>query len=767
MRRDPLTSTVLTTLLLGSVATAAEAQSAPSTDTSASGTAGQKSAAQADTTTVAANPGDRVEDIVVTAQRREQNLQKVPLAVSAFSANSLAALRVTNSTELLRFVPNVIGFNNANQASQANYYFRGIGVPDAIQTLDSPVVTYLDDVVLGRIAGANIQFLDLERVEVLRGPQGTLFGRNVTGGAIAYYTRKPADTYQAKLELAYGERNRVETKAAVDVPLSDTLFSNITAYYQREDGFFRSVATGADDIGAETSYGARLAFRYVPSTRLTWDLAADYSSQNQRAVQAPGLTGATVSDGQRQNPSGTLFDNPHLVNELLLPCDTGSTPRDWVLNNCSAAIARNAGITSNIKIDIGGPQLNFITGARRTDSDYAYDNNLNNPLNATPEFILANRSRYYQLSQEAKLAGGLFSDRLKYVGGLFYFHEVDKTLIDDFLTPKGGTRTANTHRDLRNTTESYAAYLQTDLEIVPNLTLTTGLRYTHDHKAVAITLDNARTGALIFNTSQIAGPPAFSSEKVTPHVSLQYQVTPAIMTYVSYTKGFKSGGWNGRATSAVAFTSFGDENVDSYEVGARTQLFNNRLRFNITGFIANYKGLQINTAFTPPSTGVSIFITDNAGNSRDRGVEIESNFVLTNTLTGNFSAGFQKGKFTFLTPGAIAAGLTLDSPLPQTPDQTYAAGLTWSHDTGNLGKTTLTVSGQYIPSYNPAITANSRDTADLLFVNGTLGFAPTDHVDVAIECRNCIRSYKNIIPNTNGNQLYVLPYYGVRLRYKI
>ena len=205
---------------------------------------------------------------------------------------------------------------------------------------------------------------------VANSPQGTLFGRNVTGGTVAYYTRKPSKTHQARLELGVGERNRVEARTTIDVPLSDTLLSNITGYYQRQDRFFRSVATGADDIGGETSYGARLALRFLPSTRVTWDLAVDYSSQDQRAVQTPGLRGADVDNSLRQNPSGTLFKDPHLVNDLVLPCSTGKTPLEWALNNCSAVIVRNMGMTSNMNLDLGGVQLNLITGARRPEQDF-------------------------------------------------------------------------------------------------------------------------------------------------------------------------------------------------------------------------------------------------------------------------------------------------------------------------------------------------------------------------------------------------------------
>lgn len=714
-----------------------------------------------------AQSGGQVEELVVTAQRREQNLQRVPIAVSAFSANTLESLRVDNSTELLKFVPNVISFNNGGQAAQANYYFRGIGTPEGIQTFDPPVLTYVDEVPLGRIGSANIQFLDVDRVEVLRGPQGTLFGRNVTGGAVAYYTRKPADDFRINAVGRYGERNHIEGRVSIDVPLSSRVFTQASAFFQKEDGYISSAFSGEDGYGGLKNWGGRVALRFEATDRFSVNLAADFSKQQRTSLTVPG-NGASPR-GLRNDEGGTLFRTFRLNNLILTPCTKGKDPLDWTLNNCTASVAVNQGVTANLRLDLGdAAQLNFITALRRAKQRYSLDFGGNNPSSANPEFILSNDSTFDQLSQEVKLTGGAFGDRLNYVAGLFYYDEDDRTRVDEFGRARGGPRVQNQIRQLKNKTKSLAAYIQTDLEVATNLTLTTGLRYTRDRKKVDVNLSRPN-GTLIYDTGQISGDPKINSRRFTPRVSVQYQATPDIMFYGSYTNGFKSGGWNGRSNTAVAFNSFGDEKVNSYEIGTRTRLIGGRLRLNVTAFHAEYKDLQINTALLLPNN-TTIFITDNAGDSRVKGVELESNFVLTSEISGHFAMGIQDGKFTRLDRGTIAAGLTLDSPLPQTPGETYSGGITYSQDFAELGgPITFTAGAQYVPAYNPGVTANSIKTRDLIFSNATLAYAPLGTgIEIAVECRNCFRNVQNIYPNLTGSALLgVLPYVGARIGFKI
>ena len=531
------------TIALGGVAAAAVL---PAANARAQNLNGAQPAEQADKA--------RVEEVVVTAQRREQNLQKVPVAVSAFTATALDQRVVQNSTQLLEFVPNVLAFNNGGQQGQANYYFRGVGTPDGLQTFDSPVVTYVDEVPLGRIVGANINFLDLSQVEVLRGPQGTLFGRNVTGGAVLYTTRKPGDEFRVSAQAEYGSRDHVDGRASIDIPLASNLFTSISAYGLREDGYLTSVFNG-DKFNGQKSYGVRGAVRYDPTSKIEWNLSADYSRQDGTAYGALGQANipANVTVPDAKGEGGTAYGDFRLIDTILNSCETGSSRNGliWAQNNCSAAVATNAGITSNVRWAVADHLvLNFITGLRDTDENYSLDFGTRGPktsptgLNA---FIIANDSSFKQFSQEVKATGDVWGGRVKYVGGLFFFHEDDKSQIDTFFNwpALGYVTTTDVYTAyLRNSTSSYAGYLQADTQITDKLTLTTGFRYTHDVKRVGIDFISNTFLYHSYNTSEISGAPHFHADRGTPKVSVQYQFTPDIMTYASYTSGFKSGGWS-------------------------------------------------------------------------------------------------------------------------------------------------------------------------------------------------------------------------------
>ena len=722
----------------------------------------------------------QVQEVVITAQRREENLQKVPLAVSAFSATALDQRVVQNSTQLLEFVPNVVAFNNGNQQGQANYYFRGLGTPDGLQTFDSPVVTYVDEVPLGRIGGANVNFLDLAQVEVLRGPQGTLFGRNVSGGAVLYTTQKPTKDFGLSGQVEAGTRSHIDVRGTVDAPVTDKLFTSFNFYDLHEDGYLRSVYNN-NHYNGESSYGFRGAMRYDPIPKVEWNASIDYSRQDGSAYGSLGQqnvpAGVVVSNAN--NEKGTAFDNFQLIDTTLGDCETGSSHNAiiWAQNHCSAAVAVNGGITSNVRWAAADHVvLNFITGLRYTGEDYSLDFSGRGPGTAATGlnlYDLANNSDFKQFSQEIKATGDIFSGRVRYVGGVFFFHEDDKSRIDTIYDyPKLGFNVP-TDLDsafLRNATTSYAGYLQADTLITDKLTLTTGYRYTYDVKRVGIDFDSHTPLYKSYTTAQISGDPDFGAYRGTPKASLQYQVTPKVMTYVSYTNGFVSGGWSGRSTTAAGFDDFRDEKVDSYELGARTEFFDRRLRLNATLFRANYRGLQINTAFALPN-GTQVYVTGNAGDAFDEGLELESQFVLLRGLTGTLNLGLQDSRYTKLTSGAVAqSGFVIGSHLSQTPPASLSGGLSWAHDWSAIhGSTTLSGDFQYLPPYDPTITASSITIEPVVLLNAQLVYQPYgSHFQFALECRNCTQDVSIIATShAGGGVLDSIPFAGVRVRYKM
>jgi iron complex outermembrane receptor protein len=728
--------------------------------------------------TAAASADDKnagLEEIVVTAERRSERLQTVPLAVSAFTPQEISTQQIQNSEDLMRYIPNVIAFSNTS-ASQANYYFRGVGTPDGIQTFDPPIVTYIDEVPLGRIVGSNLDFADIDRVEVLRGPQGTLFGRNTTGGAIAYYSHRPVDAYRVVAEGEAGSYSHFSGKVFVDAPLTDTLYSTFSAYALAQDGVFHSAATQRGDYGALENYSFRAGLRWMPNESIDWFVTGDYSRQDGFIPYIPQNYAAPISSDPA-SVDATLFKASRTINLAQLPCENGGNALEWALNNCGANVALGMGVTSNLAWTVNDHLVvTAITGVRESDDDLSVDLDGNDLTNAVPNVLLATQSRFQQFSQEVKASGDILDGRIKFVGGVFLYRELDQTNIAELLgiggpnlfSPGNYYAPYDNNERLNNETTSVAGYLQTDIKILDDLTLTTGARYTHDRKRVQVVDEDYPSNVLLFDTSTIAGVPAFSANKFTPKIGLEWQITPDVMTYFSYTKGFKSGGWNGRAGSALGFIDYRDEKANSYEVGARTEFLDHHFRVNVTGFIVDYKDLQINTAYIPAGQTQEIFVTGDGGDAQDKGVDLETEQVWTPEFHTHVNIGLQDSKFTRLTPGAIASGFTLGGPTAESPPFTLEAGLNYTQPISEIAGSAVFVSNlQFVPSYNPLLAAFSARTENNTYITASLTYQPDDaDYDMGIECKNCLFHYYLIDPYKNGGGLMgPPPYLGVKARY--
>lgn len=751
---------VATCAVLAPLANVARADTSPDSSTTTAPTAkSSKSAPQ-------------VEAVVVTAQRRSQNLQKVPVTDTAFSAQQLRDRQVVTVSDVLGNVPNVVTLSGSGY-SQANYYFRGIGESDGYQTFDSPIATYVDDVVLGRLGGANSELLDLERVEVLQGPQGTVFGRNTTGGAVLLYSKKPVDDFHAYAETAYGTNNQTDSRFMINGAVAPKLDARLTAFVFHNDGTQHDINTGQGEYGGQTNWGIRGALRYRPNEDIDWNVAFDFSRQDGQRFDAATNPNYPTQWAQ---PIGILGGSYTALTTSLSDCTKGASALDWENNNCSGSITTNMGLSSTLKWNAAeNLTLEFITGVRRDAQDYTLDVGFDNPYSELKDLVLANDSVFEQFSQEVKVSGKLANDLINYVGGIYIFNEWDVTRLNEFfrfgtaLQATPAERSDEYDEFLRNGTQSEAAYLQTDFHILPNLTLTTGIRYTHDRKEVGVNVtDPAAGNAFVYDTSMIAGQPVLSTYRFTPKIALTYQFTPDIMAYGSYTDGFKSGGWNGRASTAAEFTSFGNEKAQSWELGWRSELFDKRLRFNGTFFWVNYNDLQLASAYVAPD-GENEEIFTNGGNSEVRGIQLESVAAVTDNLTVNANLGLQEAKFTELASGVAFTGLTIKSPVPFSPPLTYSLGavynsdqLGWAH-----GSFTLTGTFQYIPDYNAGGSPTATDSPATETLNAAIIYHPAaSRWSVGAECTNCLFRY---FPIQTGSFDYIsLPgYAGVRVRYEM
>ena len=630
--------------------------------------------------------GSLLEEIVVTAQRREEKVQDVPIAISAFSAEQLERLNVTETLGISKLIPNLLAFNNTGLGTANGYYLRGIGNTESIPTFDPPVGTYVDDVFISRQNANNLGLFDSERIEVLRGPQGTLFGRNTTGGAINVILRKPADEFGGYVEAGFGQFGMQTVRGTVDLPVSDRFLTKVSGFMVKDDGYVSNPVTGENDLNAQDAYGLRASMRFLASDALTWDLAVQYIhdqglnilnfASGQGVAYANGVVGgplAAIPAGgpqvalvpQRAGLAPTSFSAqlvearcspaPFQITRSRFSC-TGLAQTGTPLANLTVGRKRNLNlgnevkntiVTSNVTWETGLGDVNFITGYVDMKQLFAIDF-----FNGTPRhtatvasqasnpaggFTIANDGSNEQISQEVKLTGSL-NDNTRYVAGLYYFDEKNDTDFVDLFGLSPTFSLVLEDRVLKNKANAWAAYTQWDFTFADKFTLTAGGRYTDETKKVefianANPLMAAPTAATRVNSANMvaAGIPLKLNTKLfTPRVALKYDVNDDMNFFASATRGFKSGGWNARGTAPVANQAFDPETLWSYEAGMRSEWMDRKLRFNVTVFQIDVKDLQTPSAFVAPSGAIS-FITRNFAGLKNTGYEVE---LIANPVEG-------------------------------------------------------------------------------------------------------------------------------------
>ena len=682
-----------------------------------------------------------LEEIIVTAERRERDLQTTPLAVTALSELQMERRNVTETIDLGRQVPLLIAYNNVTLGASLSYWLRGIGSTESLATFDPPVLTYVDEVANPRQNANNLELVEVERMEVLRGPQGTLFGRNTTGGAVNIITKKPTDEFEAKGEIGYGRFNEIRLKGSLNIPVTDKFLTKWSAFYVEDDGWQRSVVTNEKFNFAE-NLGLRAAFRLLPSDNVTWDASVNWSTQDHQNLQSAVDPVASNTNLDEGSSGPWLFnDSPRFNGVFLDNCKDGDEPLDWVRNNCTANETTSYDIYSNLVIDLDSFSIGLITGYRNLNHDFV------SPLFArTPELPLSNDGDHNMFSQELKFTGDFFDGRLNYVTGLFYMKEDNLSHFETSLlfAPNTAPLVLN-ENTMENDTESFAWYVQGDYDLTDDLTFTAGVRWTDEKKSIPLYFHTNDFG-VDFDIDDIVAagnPDAVTAIQWTPRFALQYQINDDVMVFGSATRGFKSGGWNGRAGEARLMTRFDEETVWSYEIGTRSEWLDNRLRFNATLFDVTYSELQLpSLAFQPAPGEAPTFVTNNAGKLNVRGAEIEISGAVTENLNVYTNLGLQDAEYKEITPGAAVSGFILGVTVPQrAPDYTLQAGFDYSTYVDSLsGDLTFAADVQVTDDYwmsgqNPADSFNDGFET----VNATLSW---DHEDgnwgIQLGCKNCL-----------------------------
>ncbi|MEO8672351.1 MAG: TonB-dependent receptor [Tahibacter sp.] len=559
-----------------------------------------------------------LESIKVTARRRSESQQKVPVAVSAFTAENLKDLQATNIDGLQGAVPNLNIVQGRGSSTAVNVFIRGIGQPDALQTFDPGVGMYVDDIYYSRIQGALVSLFDVDRIEVLRGPQGTLYGKNSTGGAIKIVTRAPSQTPEGSVEITAGDRGRLEGRFYLSGPLGQAWSASIAGVAAGNDGYVKDPSTGHryNDEGTKAIRGK---VSFDPSAEFNATLSFDYTHQD----TALTLGQPTAPLVQTDFALGAVVLQPAPTTRYDYETRTSFGPgqgQDLVHKGVSLSLNWNLSDRWDFK---------SITAYRKLDSESFID------IDAS-QFELGDvqvNFRQKQASQEFQFQYDNGSN-LQAVYGLYYLREKvpshQEAYADDLFalahSPIGFLRTIDD--DL--TTKSYAGFAHVNWEFVPSWSLAAGLRYTRESK------DYDRSTS-IFWTPQIPpglvnGTLAFAGEQSwtawTPSISLQKQFNEQVMGYVSANRGFKSGGFNGRANSAaeVASAVFDPETVWTYEMGVKMRSADGRLQGNVAAFHSDYKDFQarVSEVLNPgAATPTFAFPVLNAAKLSMNGIEFE------------------------------------------------------------------------------------------------------------------------------------------------
>ncbi|MEN5177529.1 TonB-dependent receptor [Brevundimonas diminuta] len=552
------------------------------------------------------DPAAAVEDIVVTAQRREQRLQDVPLAVSAFSMESLEDGKVESLLNLDGKVPNVVLAPVGAYPFASAFYIRGLGYADVESSFEPSVGVELDGVYLSRNVGAVQDFFDIGGVTILRGPQGTLYGRNTIGGVVSVQSRRPSFDFGARAQATFGSNGRQELRAGVEGALiEDQLAGKFSFLTKTYDGYIKNY--DGRDMGAQDVTSMRGALLWTPTASFDATLIVDYT---------------------KDKGTGTAFENASLPSMVLPgfgePADTDGDPFLSHVGDDIFSDLEALGVTLNANWDLGPVKLTSITGYRKTDTEVLSD------FDGTPTpFMTVHRDETHdQFSQELRLASNT-DGPLTYVVGAYYMTQEYDIATGQFGTVFGSP-TAGSTIYTQQKADSWAVFGQADYEVLPGLTVTAGGRYSKEEKT--------------FTTQPLFYPNAETFESsfddFSPKVGVSYKWSDTLMTYAQYSRGFRAGGFNGRAGSFLAVGPYDSETVDSYEVGVKSDLFNRRLRLNAAVFTSDYQDMQQSVQQLIPGTLINQTLVANVGAATISGFEAEATALLTDVFTISASVGY-------------------------------------------------------------------------------------------------------------------------------
>lgn len=558
-----------------------------------------------------------LEEIIVTAQKREQNLQEVGIAVTAFSNEQIRELGFTNTTDVVSMTPGLMYTVPNAESSQINFFLRGVGLNDFADANENPVAVYLDDVYRPAMGGLSFHMFDMERVEVLRGPQGSLFGRNTTGGLVHYISKRPTDELDGYLSVTGAEKSQLILEGALSGPLSESLSARLSVAVNDHDGYTENRGTGPD-YNETDAQASRIQLLFEPNDRFDALLQA-YHSENDAAV------GAWQHQATRFNANGESVPLGAMDQDMSVDCnadgvldagdlrpapgtdcfgyrDTDGDPFAGEYDRDGRVKVENSGITLNANWDIGDLTLTSITAFQSVERLQSEDTEAGPFPLVQPTFIAETDT----FTQELRVAGD--SDTFRWVAGVYYFdNDVDGHYTLDLTNLGFIFFDANYTQD----TESIALFGQVEFDFSDQWTFIAGARAASEEKELDyLNVDTSgfftdvvmlpSNVAFDFDTTTVGSLAKHDNDSFSGKVELDWKPNDDFLVYGSISQGTKSAGFNVGfldetflfASNTVDTIPYGEETLTSFEIGFKSTLFGGHTRLNGSAFYYDYEDFQ-------------------------------------------------------------------------------------------------------------------------------------------------------------------------------
>jgi iron complex outermembrane receptor protein len=656
-----------------------------------------------------------IEEIVVTARHRAENIQSVPISMTAVSGSAIEEARINTLQELEHSVPNLI-FGETGTSGETHVGIRGIGDFSRNIGFDTRVGVYIDGVFAGQSLAVDQGLVDVSQVEVLRGPQGTLFGKNSSSGAINIITNKPEiGETNGELRLGAGNLENVYGQAVLNVPLGETAAARFSLVSQNQDGYINNLFNGKNVMTSDHLLG-RLRLRFQPSDDLDINFSYDFRKQDNDLL-------FLEPDASFENSVG----NP-------------SAAPQFIVDQDAQLIDENDGSGGGLTIDYtlaNDHVLTSITGFRTVDRKVGSDEDATRVFSLDARFF---EDDFDHFTQEVRLASP--SDQsFRYVAGIFYFDQEAITNRKVALGPGFGGPPEGVDAAIQDSavdTSNLALFVNGNLDLSDQWTLSGGLRYTDEQK-------DARIDQFVFPGFGLAEmiQESFTRDEdyVTATLNLQFQASDDMLAYFTYSSGYKAGGFNVDLVPTIGDLFFEEETVDSFEIGLKSDLLDGRLRLNITAFHAEYEDYQVFQFRFDPFSGTTALLVSNAASVTTQGLEIEGVAHFSDSFELSYGLGLTDATFDDFPGGAIdpstgAAINVAGNTLPRAPDMTANLTARYHFTAGSMGgSAALNYSYRGEQYFNPDNRENSRQEGYSL-INASVDFDFNEQWSFAFWGRN-------------------------------